>query len=105
VVLQQAALCGVHCLNTLLQGPYFSEVDLGQISQDLDAEEQKMMAEGGLDGDDYKKFIAEGSHNAAADGMFSVQVCAHTSFDGRSCRMFGTRWSWAEMYAVPELGW
>lgn len=29
--LQVASLCGVHCLNTLLQGPTFSEVDMGQV--------------------------------------------------------------------------
>ena len=28
---QVASLCGVHCLNTLLQGPTFSEMDLGQV--------------------------------------------------------------------------
>lgn len=28
---QIAALCGVHCINTLLQGPYFSELDLAQV--------------------------------------------------------------------------
>lgn len=27
-----AALCGVHCINTLLQGPIFSEVDLAQVN-------------------------------------------------------------------------
>lgn len=32
VTLQVAALCGVHCLNTLLQGPYFTEVDLAHVS-------------------------------------------------------------------------
>lgn len=73
--MQEAALCGVHCLNTLLQGPYFSEIDLGQISQELDAKEREMMAAGGTEGEDYKRFLAEGSHNAAADGMFSIQVC------------------------------
>lgn len=30
-VVQVAALCGVHCINALLQGPYFSEVDLAQV--------------------------------------------------------------------------
>lgn len=30
--LQVGALCGVHCLNTLLQGPYFNEVDLAHVS-------------------------------------------------------------------------
>jgi ataxin-3 len=28
---QVAALCGVHCINTLLQGPYFNELDLAQV--------------------------------------------------------------------------
>ena len=28
---QAAALCGVHALNTLLQGPYFTEVELAQV--------------------------------------------------------------------------
>lgn len=76
---QEAALCGVHCLNTLLQGPYFSEVDLGQISQELDAKEREMMAAGGTDGEEYRRFLAEGSHNAAADGMFSIQVLVSMS--------------------------
>ena len=28
---QEGKLCGVHALNTLLQGPFFSEVDLAQV--------------------------------------------------------------------------
>jgi hypothetical protein len=28
---QAAALCGVHALNALLQGPYFTEVELAQV--------------------------------------------------------------------------
>lgn len=32
-VSQVAALCGQHCLNNLLQGPYFSEVSLAEIAQ------------------------------------------------------------------------
>jgi ataxin-3 len=28
---QVAALCGVHAINTLLQGPVFSEIDLAQV--------------------------------------------------------------------------
>lgn len=35
-VLQVAALCGVHCVNTLLQGPYFTEVELAQASLGTD---------------------------------------------------------------------
>ena len=32
------------------------------------------MSEGGVDGADYLKFMAEESGNVAADGMFSIQV-------------------------------
>ncbi|GIL78618.1 hypothetical protein Vretimale_6219 [Volvox reticuliferus] len=62
---QVAALCGVHCLNTLLQGPYFSEIELAQIAQGLDELERALVGEGAL---------GEGSGNVALDGMFSIQV-------------------------------
>lgn len=35
------------------------------------------MAEGGLEGPDYLKFVAEGSGNVANDGMFSIQVSSN----------------------------
>ena len=35
--------CGVHCLNTLLQGPYFDEVDLAQIGLQIDSREKALM--------------------------------------------------------------
>jgi len=33
-------MCGVHCINALLQGPYFNEVDMGEIAQKLDRDER-----------------------------------------------------------------
>ncbi len=30
------ALCGVHTLNSLLQGPYFNEVELAEMALELD---------------------------------------------------------------------
>ncbi|GAQ79023.1 Ataxin-3 [Klebsormidium nitens] len=71
---QESAICGVHALNTLLQGPYFTEVDLSQIALELDKNEREMMAESGLESSDYLKFMAEESGNVAADGNFSIQV-------------------------------
>ena len=44
------------------------------IAQDLYLLEHQFMAEGGLEGPDYLKFVAEGSGNVANDGMFSIQV-------------------------------
>ncbi len=69
---QVAALCGVHCINTLLQGPYFNEIDLAQIAHQLDELERAVMAEGG--GAEYQQFLNEASGNVAMDGMFSIQV-------------------------------
>jgi len=71
---QDAGLCGVHALNNLLQGPYFSEVDLMQIAQRLDAQEKSLMAEQGMETTDFIKFVAEDSGNVAVDGNFSVNV-------------------------------
>jgi ataxin-3 len=61
---QISQLCGVHALNTLLQGPFFSASDLGAIAQELDAEERSLL--GGTAG--------TSSENVAEDGNFSIQV-------------------------------
>ena len=45
-----------------------------QIAAQLDASEQALWAENGLDSEEYLRFIAEGSSNVADNGMFSVQV-------------------------------
>jgi ataxin-3 len=71
---QAAALCGVHALNTLLQGPYIDEIQCAEIAQQLDAEEHALMAEAGMDSAEFLKFVAEGSSNVDNSGMFSVQV-------------------------------
>ena len=33
---QESKLCAVHCVNTVLQGPFFSEFDLAALASDLD---------------------------------------------------------------------
>ncbi|CAD8164247.1 unnamed protein product [Paramecium octaurelia] len=60
-------LCGVHCINSLLQGPYFNEVDLGTIAQELDKQEIDLL------GKTKRRFK---SQNVAEDGNFSIQVLA-----------------------------
>ena len=74
---QVAAYCGVHCLNTLLQGPHFTEDDLATIASGLDAEEARLLkaagvpaAGGGSGGGSSQPDFS----NAAAGGMFSLQV-------------------------------
>lgn len=39
--------CGVHCINALLQGPYFDEVQLSQIAIQLDQEEKELFGGSG----------------------------------------------------------
>jgi len=71
---QEAGLCGVHCLNSLLQAPYYSEIDLANIARSLDQKERQLMLEAGTDSADLIKYLAEDSGNVADDGNYSLQV-------------------------------
>ena len=46
-------MCGVHCINALLQGPYFDEVSMSSIALKLDQKERELMMEGGINSKDY----------------------------------------------------
>ena len=54
---QEGSLCAQHCLNNLLQGQYFSPVDLAEIAQQLDESEREQMAVAGLQTEEYKRFM------------------------------------------------
>jgi len=71
---QFSLLCGQHCLNNLLQGPYFTAPDLATIGQELDAEERRMMLEAGSETADAIRFLAEDSGNVDNSGNFSFAV-------------------------------
>ena len=71
---QVSLLCGVHALNTLLQGPYFTANDLRDIAAEFDLRERDLMKEAGVDSADFLRYMAEDSGNAAVDGNFSIQV-------------------------------
>ena len=140
---QEGSLCAQHALNSLLQGPYFSPMDLAELARALDEAERSQMAgrcsisarlpvldprrvavagqrwcsvlsstgkrwrrlvmlrcwqhprlllvacrassrelltalaftvEGGVEGQDYLKYMAEGSSNYDDSGFFSSQV-------------------------------
>ncbi|KAF7825577.1 ataxin-3-like protein [Senna tora] len=68
---QESKLCAMHCVNTVLQGPFFSEFDLAALASDLDRKERQMMLQGGVCSGD---FLTEESHNVSLDGDFSIQV-------------------------------
>jgi len=71
---QEGSLCAQHCLNALLQGSYFTAVDLGAISEELDEQERERMAEGGVTSEEYRRFLDQPSTNMDDSGFFSVQV-------------------------------
>lgn len=71
---QEGSLCAQHCLNSLLQGSYFTAVDLSTLAQKLDEEERQRMAESGIDSEEYRKFLQQPSGNMDDSGYFSVQV-------------------------------
>lgn len=75
---QEGKLCAVHCVNTALQGPFFSEFDLAALAADLDQRERQVMLEGasGAATTAAGDFLAEdeGSHNVSLGGDFSIQV-------------------------------
>ncbi|XP_014667729.1 PREDICTED: ataxin-3-like isoform X2 [Priapulus caudatus] len=71
---QEGSLCAQHCLNALLQGAYFTPVDLATLGQQLDDEERARMAEGGAESEDYRAFLQQPSGNMDDSGYFSIQV-------------------------------
>ncbi len=65
---QEGSLCAQHCLNALLQGNYFTAIDLATLGQQLDDVERRTMAEAGTTSEEYQKFM---------------QVCHNIQFPSR----------------------
>ncbi|KAK1140456.1 ataxin-3-like [Acipenser oxyrinchus oxyrinchus] len=76
-VWQEGSLCAQHCLNNLLQGEYFSPVELSSIAHQLDEEERMRMAEGGVTSQAYRTFLEQPSGNMDDSGFFSIQVISN----------------------------
>lgn len=79
---QLGALCGVHCLNNLLQGPQFGPGDLAEIGKALDHQERLLLggADGQTSGAQQQGAAAEANSlgynvdSSAEGGNFSIQV-------------------------------
>lgn len=54
---QDGSLCAQHCLNSLLQGQFYSAVDLADLANELDSMERLRMAEMGEDTLEYRQFM------------------------------------------------
>ena len=70
---QQSALCGQHCLNNLLQGPYYNAGTLADLALELDRREMALMMTEGNTAES-RAFQQEGSGNVDEQGNFSIQV-------------------------------
>ncbi|KAJ8902198.1 hypothetical protein NDN08_006606 [Rhodosorus marinus] len=66
---QTGRLCGVHVINCLLQGEFFTEIELGNLAQALDSEERALISN--VDG---AQATPTESANVSTDGNFSIQV-------------------------------
>ena len=66
---QDGNLCGVHALNNLLQGPYYSEVDLANIAEELDRREREL-----LNAQQQQEQTQNQSSNVDETGNFSITV-------------------------------
>jgi len=65
---QLGNLCGVHCVNNLLQGPRYGPGDFAEIGMALDRKEQKLL------GETNKMKKASENYDAKGGGHFSLQV-------------------------------
>ncbi|TRY69698.1 hypothetical protein DNTS_008908 [Danionella cerebrum] len=89
---QEGSLCAQHCLNNLLQGEYFSPVELSSIAHQLDEEERMRMAEGGVQSVEYQTFLEQPSGNMDDSGFFSIQVISNAlSVWGLEIILFNSR--------------
>jgi len=73
---QESALCARHCLNNLLQGAYYTEIDLADIAHAFDELEKQLIAEtSGVDSTEYLQWLQQNENqNVDGSGNFSVQV-------------------------------
>ncbi|CAN1853533.1 Ataxin-3 homolog [Linum perenne] len=71
---QESKLCAVHCVNTVLQGPFFSEFDLAALASDLDTRERQVMSDRAPSPAGGGDFLSVESHNVSMGGDFSIQV-------------------------------
>lgn len=77
----ESALCGRHAINNLLQGAYFTSIDLGNIGAQLDAQEQQLLFDEKMDDSRNVHLRPQAANvsnnkysNVSLEGYFSVDV-------------------------------
>ncbi|KAJ1608760.1 hypothetical protein OJ253_1785 [Cryptosporidium canis] len=64
-------MCALHCLNSLLQGPYFDESLLSKVAYEIDDMERRLLENNTTS---IKTITDNSSNNASYDGFFSIMV-------------------------------
>lgn len=54
----EGRLCGMHAINSLLQGPFADEVLLSEVALEIHKNEKKIYKEAGLDSEEFLVFMA-----------------------------------------------
>ncbi|KAH8740512.1 N-terminal machado-Joseph disease protein like domain [Cryptosporidium ryanae] len=63
-------MCALHCINSILQGPYVDEFQLSKIAREIDELESRLLKE-----DTKNSVMGKGaSQNVSDDGFFSIMV-------------------------------
>ncbi|KAF4677590.1 Ataxin 3 [Perkinsus chesapeaki] len=89
-------LCAVHCVNSLLQGPYYNEADLNSFARDLDREEEALLGTKIPDGQ---------SQNYDASGNYSIGViekCLKRFGELKCVNIMGAK-TRTEVFSAPQL--
>jgi len=105
---QEASLCARHCLNNLLQGPKFTEIDLMQIAEQISKEEEEMIRRSALsdtrDQDLSAWLRTEQNAHVDESGNFSLPVLerALQSLYGLRIIRWGSSALEQKTYSEPE---
>jgi len=105
---QEASLCARHCLNNLLQGPKFTEIDLMQIAEQISKEEEDLIRQSAVSNtrdEDLSAWLRT-EQNAHVDesGNFSLPVLerALNSLYGLTIIRWGSSALNQKTYSEPE---
>ena len=72
-------LCGMHCINSLLQGPFFDIISLSEIGIELDKKEQSLLG-----------IQNSNNNNVDLSGNYNIQVLTQ-ALNGLGCEVVGLK--------------
>ncbi|EUD69120.1 hypothetical protein C922_00812 [Plasmodium inui San Antonio 1] len=68
-------MCGLHCINAILQGPHYSEDALAAIGREIDEKEREFLkSSAGAGGSGMNDLVRRNSSNVLDDGFINISV-------------------------------